>query len=90
MKPETKARLVRVGQFASLHPGFEPACLRGYILKADHGAPGFEGLRRAIVRPAGRRSVFIDEPLFLEWIDKFRGAPPDTPRSPNGRGGASA
>lgn len=87
MKAEEQcaARLLTVAQLEAAHPGFKGR-LRSFILRADADIPGYSGLRAAVVRPGGGRSVYIDEVRFLEWLDRHRGAAPSPSHNPDGRG----
>ena len=78
------ARLLTVNQLEEAHPALKGR-VRGFILRADLGAPDYAGLRDAVVRLG--RSVYVDEVPFLAWLHSLRGAPPARPRNPHGRGG---
>lgn len=78
------SRLLTVAQLEEAHPALKGR-VRGYIVRADYNSGGFDGLRDAVVRIG--RSVYIDEPRFLGWVQSHRGAAPALPRNPDGRAG---
>lgn len=78
------SRVMTVAQIEQAHPGFKGR-IRGLVLRADAGLPGFAGLRDAVIRVG--RSLYVDEPRFLAWVDSHRSAPPSPPRSASGRRG---
>ena len=81
---EYPARITTIKQFEAENPGFEGRT-RGFILRADLNDPDFAGFRDAVIRLG--RSVYIDVPKALAWLQTRRGAPPARPRNPHGRGG---
>lgn len=85
-EPEASTRLLTKKQLAERHPALAGR-IPHFVVRADRGDPDYVGLRRAIVRIG--RSVYIDEPPFEHWLNTLRGAAPDQPRNPHGRGGAA-
>lgn len=81
---EYPACLVTVSQLEERHPALKGR-VRSFILRADLGSPDYACLRDAIIRLG--RSVYIDEPKFLEGLRTHAGKPAAAPRSPHGRGG---
>jgi hypothetical protein len=76
------ACLVTVAQLEERHPALKGR-VRSFILRADLGSPDYAPLRDAIIRLG--RSVYIDEPKFLEGLRTHAGKPASTPRNPHGR-----
>lgn len=77
-------RLLTVAQLEAAHPALKGR-VRSFVVRADCYQAGYDGLREAVVRIG--RSVYIDEPRFLGWVQTHRGAAPAQPRNPHGRGG---
>jgi hypothetical protein len=76
--------ILRIQQFEERHPGTKGR-MRHYILHADSGCAGYEGLRSCVIRIG--RSVMLDEAGVLEWLATHSGQPASPPRNPHGRTG---
>ena len=56
--------------------------------RADRGSPDYACLRDSIIRLG--RSIYIDEPKFIEGMRTHLGKAPAIARNPHGRGGLSS
>lgn len=59
--------------------------LRRWVLHADAGVTGYEGLRSAVIRVG--RCVMFDESLLIAWLRSHAAQPPSPARNPHGRAG---
>lgn len=82
--PALKGPIVTVAQLEDRNPALRGR-VRGWILQADVGCAGFEGLRTCVIRVA--RSVMLSEGDFLAWLASHAGRPPAVARNPHGRAG---
>jgi hypothetical protein len=85
--PPSRGPFLSVPQFEERHPGFRGRTRR-LIFEADNGEPECIGLRPAIIRL--RRSVLIDEALFLQWLVSHAAMPKSPARDPHGRAGKAS
>lgn len=82
--PPMRGPIVTIQQFEERHPGTKNR-MRNYILHADAGCSGFDGLRACVIRVG--RSVMLDEAGVLDWLLANSGRPPSPARNPHGRAG---
>lgn len=82
--PPIRGPILTIKQFEERHPGTKNR-MRNYVLRADAGISGFEGLRASVIRVG--RSVMLDESGVLDWLSSCCGNPPSPARNPHGRAG---
>jgi hypothetical protein len=82
--PPMRGPFFTVAQFEDRHPATKGR-LRRWILHADAGCAGFDGLRGGVIRIG--RSVMLDEASVLQWLNSHAGQPPSSARNPHGRAG---
>lgn len=82
--PPMRGPFFSVAQLEARHPAFKGR-VRRWILHADAGCSGFDGLRGCVVRIG--RSVLLDEAGILNWLSSHAGHPPSVARNPHGRMG---
>jgi hypothetical protein len=84
--PPIRGPILTIQQFEERHPGTKNR-MRHYILHADAGCAGYDGLKVCVIRIG--RSVMLDESGVLDWLSSHSGHPPSPARNPHGRAGLS-